>query len=259
MPQGRWRNGGDALFEIRPYRSGNVAERVPRLGLRQNDTSVLMVRDALAALPNDHPVKSYVSVAPDLRFDAGLVDTFLHGRERSYTIAECRELVASAGLVFQDLFLKAPYYPPVGNAAGGAFFSTVASLPEQEQWSVMERIYFRNACHFFLACRAGRPSSSYRIDFSAASSVDYVPFFRHRSSLNGKQLLRHNWNMSLDEPQLALLQKVDGQRSIREIASGSHLTSTSDARYQSFALGLFRSLWQLDFVGMKIAEPGRDS
>ena len=40
-----------------------------------------------------------------------LVDTFLHGRERSYTVDDCIDLVTSAGLVFQGWFLKAPYYP----------------------------------------------------------------------------------------------------------------------------------------------------
>ena len=224
------------------------------LGLRQNDASVLMVRDALAALPADHPVKSYGAIAPDLRFDAGLVDTFLHGRERSYTIAECRELVASAGLAFQDLFLKAPYYPPAASGAGGAFFSTVAALPEEEQWSVMERIYFRNACHFFLACHKERRPSSYKIEFASTAALDYVPFFRHRSGLTGNTLARHNWSMSVDASQVALLDKVDGRRSIGEIVSALRLPAPNAEEYQEPALRFFRLLWQLDFCGMGLPQ-----
>ena len=45
------------------------------LGLRQNDPAVLMVKDALATLSQDHPIQSYMAVAPDLQFDSGLVDT----------------------------------------------------------------------------------------------------------------------------------------------------------------------------------------
>ena len=122
------------------------------LGLRQNDPSVLMVKDALATLSPDHPIRSYVSVAPDLQFDAGLVDTFLHGREHCYTVDNCLELVTSSGLVFQDLFLKSAYYPP--SSSTSAFHAAVAALPEQQQWSIMERVNIRNACHYFTACRA---------------------------------------------------------------------------------------------------------
>ena len=54
--------------------------------------------------------KAIQNRARDLRSDAGLVDTFLHGRDRSYTVDDCLDLVTSAGLVFQGWLLKAPYY-----------------------------------------------------------------------------------------------------------------------------------------------------
>jgi hypothetical protein len=79
-----------------------------------------------------------MSVAPDLQFDAGIVDTFLHGRDRSYTVADCLDLVASAGLVFQDWFLKSSYEPAA--SAGDPFLTAVAALPEVQRWAVMERV-----------------------------------------------------------------------------------------------------------------------
>ena len=72
------------------------------MGLKQSDTSLVMVREAIEILPPDHPLQSYLKLAPDLQYDAGLVDTFLHGRDRSYTVDDCIDLVSSAGLVFQD-------------------------------------------------------------------------------------------------------------------------------------------------------------
>ena len=222
------------------------------LGLRQNDTSVLMVKDALAALAEDHLVRSYMAFAPDLRFYAGLVDTFLHGRERSYTIDDCLDLVGSASLVFQDLFLKAAYYPPASSTS--AFHSAVASLPEQKQWSIMERVNIRNACHFFTACRADRPRETYAIDFKLAEAFDYVPSLRYRCGLSGKQISRHNWSMTLEPAQLALLQQMDGRRTIREIMAAASpsgvLPQPSQADLEQFATTLFQSLWQLDFLSM---------
>jgi len=225
------------------------------LGLRQNDPSVLMVKDALATLSQDHPIKSYVSVAPDLEFDAGLVDTFLHGRERSYTVDDCLDLVASSGLVFQDLFLKSAYYPPMVSTS--AFHAAVAALPEQKQWSIMERVNIRNACHFFTACRADRPTASYRIDFASADALDYVPSLRYRCGLNGNEISRPSWSTKLDAVQVALAQQMDGRRTIREIvaAAGQGLNQDrTPADLEQFAKTLFRSLWQLDFVAMGLRQ-----
>jgi len=59
------------------------------LGLRQDDSSVQLVKDTLSTLTADHPIQSYLKIAYDLRDDAALVDTFLHHRARSYTVDEC--------------------------------------------------------------------------------------------------------------------------------------------------------------------------
>jgi len=186
------------------------------IGLGQDEASLFTVKEAIALLPADHPVRSYLSFAPDLRFDAGLVDTFLHGRDRSYTVDDCLDLVASAGLVFQGWFLKSAYEPPVP-ATG--FYQAVAALPDRQRWGVMERINIRNACHFFTACRADRPPATYRIDLTAPQGLDAVPHFRHRCGVDGAEVYRHDWRLALDPPQAALARLVDGRRTVREIVS----------------------------------------
>ena len=149
------------------------------LGLRQDDASVQMVKETISSLSPDHPVQSYLKIAPDLPSDAALVDTFLHSRDRSYTVEDCIDLVAAAGLLFQGWLLKAPYYPHDLSDRGSVFYPAVNALPETKLWSVMERIHTLNACHFFMACRADRPKESYTIDFSTADSLDYVPHDAH--------------------------------------------------------------------------------
>ena len=219
------------------------------LGLSQNDLSVLMVKDALGVLTKDHPIWSYIQLAPDLQYDAGLVDTFLHGRERSYTIAECVEFANVSGLVFQDLFIKAPYYPPAN--ASGAFLSSVATLPESQQWSVMERINFRNGCHFFTACRADRAPENYRVDFNSDKALQYIPCFRLRCCSDGDTLIRSDWRMPLDALQAELALRIDGNRSIRDIvelvAKDAPIQRTVDD-VSANGLEFFRSIWQLDFI-----------
>ncbi len=212
------------------------------MGLGQSDTSVLMVRETLDALPSDHPLRSYLSLAPDLRYDAGLVDTFLHGRDRSYTLADCLDLVGSADLVFQGLFMKAPYYPSATTES--VFHALVAKLPVDKQWAIMERVNHRNACHFFMACRKDRPADHYRIDFSSTEAAQYIPAFRYRCGVDGSEAVRPGWRMRLPPDQAAILAKVDGKRALAEIAAASGIAN---------APAMVESLWKLDFLDIGLS------
>jgi SAM-dependent methyltransferase len=224
------------------------------LGLQQDEASVGIVREVIATLDPSHPLHSYLNIARDLDDDAGLVDTFLHGRERTYTVAECQDMVAAAGLVFQDLFLKAPYYAPRGT--GNPFFGMVAALPDSQQWSIMERINSRNACHYFLACRTERSRESYVIDFADTRVMDAVPSFRKACRFEGNVLYRWDWELPLDTFASALMSRVDGHASIDEIVAQVIETGAFTGRdadnLRHTAHEVFRQLWQRDFIAMSI-------
>ena len=227
------------------------------LGLRQDEESLAMVKEAVAVLGPAHPLRSYMSIAPDLEFDAGLVDTFLHGRERSYTVDDCLDLASSAGLVFQDWFLKTSYYPPTLTEPANDFYTAINGLPREKLWAVMERIKTLNACHFFLACKPERPEQSYRIDFESSSALDYVPLLRLRCSISGDEISRPGWRVRLDPTHLAFAQNIDGERTIREIAERVALSGvlggTDQAALEYTALELFEDLWRLDFLAVDLS------
>ena len=223
------------------------------LGLRQDEASLEVVRDAIGQLGPLHPLGSYLQVAPDLGEDAGVVDTFLHGREQAYSIDECRALVEESGLVFQDLFLRASYYPP--KPSPSPFFSAVAAMPREQQWSIMQRINASNACHYFLACRPERPVSSYAIDFDSEAALGYVPMFRKACEFTGSAVRRHDgWTRDLTPLQAALVERFDGRRSIAEVihvVTGSGTFSRADrGKIASDALDTCRSLWEQDFISV---------
>ena len=226
------------------------------LRLRQDDASVRVVRELLSLLPMEHPIRSYLTVASELQYDTALVDTFLIGRERSYTVDECVDLVGSAGLEFQGWFLKTPYYWHDLLAPAGEFASAMNALPENKVWSVMESINTVNACHFFMACRPDRPKESYTIDFSTDDCLDYVPLMRMHCGLSGVEIFRTDWRMGLSSAQLPFVQLVDGRRTIREIAAyvaqGGQLPRGGAGDFENFARKLFQSLWRLDFVAMAL-------
>jgi SAM-dependent methyltransferase len=235
----------------------DILESVFRdLGLSQDEASVQIVKETISLLSADHPAQSYLKIARDLQAsDAGLVDTFLHGRQRAYTVDECIDLATSAGLEFQGWFIKAPYYAHDLFAPSSEFYRAINALPEREIWSEMERIQTLNGCHFFMACRPDRPKESYTIDFSAEESVDYVPIMRFRCGVAGTEIFRPDWSMNLNNAQLPFVLNIDGRRSIREIAervvqSRESSSRTNVAELERFARKLFQSLWRLDFISM---------
>ena len=227
------------------------------MGLRQDEESLRMVKAALDSLAPTHPVKSYIDIAPDLQFDAGIVDTFLHGRDRSYTVDDCLDLVESAGLVFQDWFLKTSYYPPTLTDPENEFYAAVNALPDAKKWATMERIRTLNACHFFLATSPDRPKDSYRIDFASGKALDYVPLLRFRCGVSGQEIFRPGWRIRLDPTHLAFAQHLDGERSIREIAqrvAQSGVLGGADAsELEYIGVELFEGLWRGDFISIDLS------
>ncbi|OBH85115.1 hypothetical protein A5681_18160 [Mycobacterium scrofulaceum] len=226
------------------------------LGLGQDDASVQMVKEAIAVLPADHPVRPYLKGARDLVSDGALVDTFLHSRQRSYTVAECLDLVGAAGLAFQGWFHKTPYYPHDVVAPASAFQALLNQLPDAEMWSVMERLQPANATHFFMACRHERPKEHYTIDFSTPEALDYVPLLRTACLLSGDDIHLPGTKLKLNPAQLPFVEQVDGRRTISEIVE--HVALRGDIGPESaylveeFGRKLFESLWRLDFLAMAL-------
>jgi SAM-dependent methyltransferase len=225
------------------------------MGLDQGEASVQIVKETVSLLSPDHPVQPYLKIeGAELRYDGAVVDTFLHGRDRSYSVDDCIDLVTSAGLAFQGWLLNAPYYPHDSFAPGTEAYQAVNALPERRLWSVMERLHIFGGCHFFMACRPDRPKESYIIDFSKADSLDYVPLFRMRCGLSGTEIFRPDWRMNLNAAQLPFVQYVDGRRTIGEIAARVAQSGESQragaADLENFGRKLFQSLWRLDFLAM---------
>lgn len=225
------------------------------LGLGQNESSIATVRETLSLLSPEHLVQPYLKMARNLQSDAVLVDTFLHGRERSYTVDDCIDMVTTAGLVFQGWLNKAPYYPHDQMARPNMVYPAINALPEPALWSATERVNTVNACHFFIACRPERPKKSYQLDFSTKDSLDYVPVMRMRCGLSGSDIYRPGWRTTLNPAQLSFVRRVDGQHTIREIAAsvrGEAPTRGSVANVEKFARKLFQALWRLDFLAMAL-------
>ncbi|MEI7715802.1 MAG: class I SAM-dependent methyltransferase [Mycobacterium sp.] len=232
------------------------------LGLGPNEASVEKVRETISALPSEHPVQNFFKIAPaSAQSDVALANVFLRGRERSFTVAECIDLVDSAGLVFQGWLLNAPYYPHDWFRPGSAMDRAINAMPDTELWSVVESLHVLNASHFFLACRPDRPKKSYIVDFSPADSLDYVPLMRMRCGIDGQEIFRPNWRTGITPAQSSFVRRIDGDLTIREIVEqvmqSGELPRASKIELEEFGCKFFEALWRLDFIAISLAAPGQ--
>jgi SAM-dependent methyltransferase len=239
-----------------------LASIFAELGLGQDDSSVQLVNDTISMLAADHPARTFVKSAPDLDASTSVVDTFLHGRQRCYTVTECIDLVTSAGLVFQEWLFKSLYYPHDVLALPDRLKSALNRLPDVEVWSLMERINALNSSHAFVACRPDRPTADYAVDFSSAEALGYIPTVRTLYRMEGNIVVMPHATVPLSPVDLPFVRLVDGRRTIREIAA----VVATDGAPQAGAAGIFedlarkafQNLWRLDFLAMARtpAKPG---
>jgi len=228
------------------------------LGLGQDDSSVQVVRETIPLLPADHPVRSYLKNSPDLNADTSVVDTFLHGRQRCYTVTECIDLVTSAGLVLQEWLFKSLYYPHESFALPDRLLSALNGLPDVEIWSLMERVHALNTSHSFVACRPDRPKADYAVDFSSAEALGYIPVIRAFSGVFGNDIVMPHGKVPLSAVQVPFIQLVDGRRTIREIAAlvaRDRAPQPGVADVENLARNVFQNLWRLDFLAMARTPP----
>jgi SAM-dependent methyltransferase len=218
------------------------------LGLEQSPDDVAAVKIALAAVPPDHPVRRCISGPNDLRFDAGVVDTFLHPVDRGFTVGDCLDLLDSAGLVLQG-WLNRSAYDPVSRITQPRLRELIGRLPERKALEAIELLDGRIATHSFYACRRERDPSQYRIDFAGTGFMDRVPIPRHSWTCNAAEnvMLLHpgatGTPIELRDRRAAVAARIDGRRTVRACFLDAGSRFESPEFVASFCRDLFRQLW----------------
>jgi len=233
-----------------------VQELFRVLGLQQTPEDLAVVKTALGALPQDHPVRRGFAVRNDLDFDAGIVDTFLHPRDRAFTVADCFELLDAAGLVLQGWHNRQAY-DPASRITQPALRERVGRLPEREALRALELIDGRIATHSFYACRRERDASQYRIDFAGTGFLGMVPVARPnwaRHAAGDMVLLQPaDTNVpaiELRERRAAVAALIDGRRTVRACFFDAGSTLEAPDFVATFCRELFRQLWLASYIDL---------
>src|SRR5438270_327318 len=110
-----------------------------------------MVRQLLETAPDWHAVHAYSQGAHDLRYDAGLVDTFLHKTDRAYTVPQVLQFARDNGLKFQAWLDNLLYSVSARIPAEDDMVRQRAeTLEKAAQWELVELLWQWQGIHSFL-------------------------------------------------------------------------------------------------------------
>lgn len=201
-----------------------VQDALRVLGAERDASGISMARDVLQNLPDWHHARQYVAGAPDLDYDAGLVDTFLNARDRAFDVPELLRLVGDSGLAFQGWLDGFYYSPSAAFPATAAIQDRIHDLPKSKQWHVVDLLAQLTATHRFLLCHPGRESistSPFDGECSQTAVLHRHPDLQIHTQPGGPATLsREGHEFTLAAEAVAAILNLDGQSTVGEALVG---------------------------------------
>jgi SAM-dependent methyltransferase len=232
-----------------------------RLGVAPTTAEIADLAATLKALPPDHPIVTLLRNSPDFADKAGLADALLHPQDRAYSAPELLAFLERAGLAFGRWMRQAPYLPQCGALAAKPHAARLARLPLEEQYAAIELFRGTMVRHSVVAYRDEASARAQRIDLAGDAWLAYVPVrmpetveVRDNRRPPGAAAVLINGSHSftdlylpIDAAQDALLARIDGTRTIAEIAGRP--------KEHAAAREFFQKLWLYDQVVFDASRP----
>ena len=248
-------DGAMHLMVYAPYGRAGIymlQEFCRRLGIQAGDEAIRDLVVALGALPAGNPLARLLREAPDFRQEAALADALLHPQDRAYSVPQLLDFIGGAGLTFSRWIRQAPYSPHCGVMARLPQASKIAALEPAQQFAAAELFRGTMMSHSVIVRRDDRPGSSKAISFSGDAWLHYVPVrvpdtlcVQERLPPGAAAVLINRAHtdtdiyVPIDAREQRLVDAVDGERSIGEIADHGHL---------DVCRTLFERLWWHDQI-----------
>ena len=237
-----------------------IQELMRRLSIRATGEGAAKALRWSRAFPPDHPFWNATVPIKDLESHEGIADLLLNPRERSYSVGDIYNLLRQADLRLQRFFYQAYYSPRCALPADSPLLAQLEKLPPEDQYAVIELFRSSIRKHQFVACRDDRPESAYRPEFSGSEFSRYVPVFTPGIKIvkedypnGGKGKIHYplheigNPSFVLDASRLALLEAVNGHRSVASIVR--KVAGKEDAKSREERAGrFFQTMWENDFL-----------
>ena len=248
-------DGAMHLMVYAPYGRAGIymlQEFCRRIGIETSDHEIRDLVVALGALPAGHPLTRLLREAPDFRQEAALADALLHPQDRAYSVPQLLDFIREGGLTFSRWVRQAPYSPHCGVMAHLPHTARIAALEPAQQYAAAELFRGSMMSHSVIVRRDDRPGLSQPISFSCDAWLDYVPVrvpdtlcVQERLPPGAAAVLinrAHTFTdiyLPIDARENHLVDAIDGERSIREIAGNEP---------RDVCRALFERLWWHDQV-----------
>jgi SAM-dependent methyltransferase len=227
------------------------------MGLEQSAEDLATVKHTISQLPKRHPIHEYMSRTRDTKYDAGLVDTFLHQQDRAYTVAECLDFAKQAGLNFINWWDNIFYYGEGQLNIQDALYQKVNAMPEKSIWQFMEVYNGTLGQHSFCLGHSTRPEKSYKVDFSGKDFMKYIPVLRCREVQPPQKLPEGNIAIqrqpypvyTLGAAGAAVFRQIDGKKTIQECLKAAGVAAENP---ETVARAVFQYLWRLGYVFLRL-------
>lgn len=255
------RDGAMLLMVYAPYGRTGVAmmqEYARRLGVGTSAEEIRDLAQSLREIPRDHPLDPLLRNSPDFRRSGALADAVLNPRERTYSVPELFDYIERNGLGFGRWYRQAQYRPECGATASIPHSERLAALPPAEQYAAMELFRGSMARHSVVVNRDDDRSQRWRYDPDDGALMDAIPIrlpqalaIEERLPSGAAAVLLNQSHtypdlvLPIDAAEKGLVDLIDGQRSLSDIAARAGLGS-EDQRGR--VAGFFRHLLRLDQI-----------
>lgn len=224
-----------------------VQEALRRMGLDQTPDDVALTRHIIDSLPPWHLAQPYLEGAQrDLAFDGGVVDTFLHKQDRAFSVPDILNLTAACDLSFQGWTDNLDYYPDGAIPTHHPAYQKIASLPDEEQWAIVELLAQFSGFHSFLLRKKSGNENNWRIDFNNRNFLQWIPAHRHLLQVTDEQgimtLSRSRHTSRIQGLERDLFLAIDGTTTSGAILKAYTRGSTAAEKR---AWDFFAHMWRL--------------
>lgn len=235
-----------------------------RLGIGTSRAEIAQLTEAVEALPWQHPLQPALQQSRDFLDPDALADALLNPRDRAYDVPQLLAALDDSGLRLCRWYRQAPYLPQCGAIAQTAHGERIAALPPREQYAAMELWRGAMATHSLIAARdddgIGNGADGDGIGFDDERWPRFVPIRLPSTDcvqdnlppgavglLFNRNHRFHDLILPVDADQKAMLDAIDGEHSIGQIAQRTGLGRSDKAR------DFFEALWRYDQVALDIS------
>lgn len=122
-----------------------------QLHFRQTKEDIDLVKATIESLHPEHVLKRYIKDCKDIKYDAGIVDTFLHPQDKSYYVNEIFDFTRKAGLEFISWVDPIDYSLEDHMPAKHPLWKKIANIPLETKYHICDLLVQERGTHRWIA------------------------------------------------------------------------------------------------------------